>query len=119
MESFITVQAATPAPPSGSDLTNLSEGIGLRFGNIADIFSGDVGLISILMAISGFALVIYIVLGGFDLMTSGGDPKKIQSGKAKITHGVLGFMIVLFAYGIIQIIGTVLGLSDIVNIFPN
>jgi len=60
---------------------------------------------------TAIALLIYLILGGFQLMTSRGDPKAAQGAQAKITNAIIGFVIVIFAYVIIQIFYTVLGLK--------
>lgn len=105
---------AQAQPPTGAELDALNP---TRFSTIGEIFGGNFGIINIFITISGFALVIYIILGGFSLMTSGGDPKKIQSGKSKITNGVLGFIVVVLAYAIVRGVGLVLQLPDFENIF--
>lgn len=66
---------------------------------------------------AGILLLFYLVLGGFSLMTSGGDPKAMQAAKGRITSALIGFVIVFAAYWIVQIVGIILGLTDIQNIF--
>ncbi|HUC94591.1 MAG TPA: hypothetical protein VMR19_01110 [Candidatus Saccharimonadales bacterium] len=60
---------------------------------------------------AAIALLIYLILGGFQFMTSRGDPKAAQGAQAKITNAVIGFVIVIFAYVIVRLLGTVLGLT--------
>ena len=66
-------------------------------------------LISILLpyifGAAALALLIYLVLGGLQMMTSQGDPKAMQSAQAKITNALIGFVIVIFAFFIVQIFG--------------
>ncbi len=88
-------------------------------------FSGEQGtigsivseFIKYLFPLAGILLLLYLVFGGFGLMTSGGDPKAVQSAKGKITNALVGFIIVFAAYWIVQILGTVLGIESITNIF--
>ena len=61
---------------------------------------------------AGIALLIYLVLGGLQIMTSRGDPKAMQSAQAKITNAVIGFVIVIFAFFIVQIFSQVFGLGS-------
>ena len=72
-------------------------------------------LISILLpyvfGTAAIALLIYLVLGGFQLMTSRGDPKAAQGAQAKITNAVIGFIIIIFAYFIVQIFGQLFGIQ--------
>ena len=88
-------------------------------------FSGDQGyigsivssLLNYLFPIAGILLLLYLIFGGFSLMTSGGDPKAVQGAKSKITNALVGFLIVFAAYWIVQIIASVLGLGKIGEIF--
>jgi hypothetical protein len=66
---------------------------------------------------AGIALLIYLILGGFQLMTSGGDPKAIEGAKGKITNALIGFVIIIIAYALVALIGRVLGLGAFGNIF--
>ena len=59
----------------------------------------------------GLILLAYLIMGGFGLMTSGGDPKKVQSAQGKVTSAVIGFFIIFVAYWITQILQSVFGLS--------
>lgn len=59
--------------------------------------------------IAVFLLLIYLLTGGLQLMFSRGDPKVIAMAQAKITNAIIGFIIVLFAYFITSIIGSMLG----------
>ena len=79
---------------------------------------GDLGgiiykLIPYIFGAAGIALLIYIILGGYQIMISGGDPKNIAAGKSKITNAIVGFIIIFVAYWIVQIIATMLGLKTI------
>lgn len=67
--------------------------------------------------IAGVALMLYLIAGGFQLMTSRGEPKGVEMGKTKITNALLGFLIVFFAYFIVQIVARFLGVDAIQNIF--
>lgn len=84
---------------------------GLPLGNIIS------AALPYFFAIAGFALLIYIVLGGFAILTSKGDEKAVAAAKAKITYGIAGFFIVFTAYWIVQIVGNILGIQIITTIF--
>jgi hypothetical protein len=60
---------------------------------------------------AGIALLIYLITGGFQIMTSRGDPKAMQAAQSKITNAVIGFIIVFLAFIIVQLLGQVLGLE--------
>ena len=82
--------------------------------NITDIISLALKFV---FPAAGILLLFYLVMGGFSLMTSAGDPKAMQSAKGKITSALIGFVIIFAAYWIVQIVGIILGLEDIKSIF--
>jgi len=57
----------------------------------------------------GSIAVIMIIWGAIKYITSGGDAKKIEDGKKTIIYGVIGLLIVLFAGGIVYLVGSVTG----------
>lgn len=61
---------------------------------------------------AAIALLIYLVVGGFQLMTSRGDPKAAQSAQAKITNAIVGFVIIIIAFFIVQLFGQIFGLQS-------
>lgn len=52
--------------------------------------------------IIGIVAVIMIILGGFVMMTSSGDPGKVKKGKDTILYGVIGLVIALLAFAIVN-----------------
>lgn len=74
-------------------------------------------IVPYIFGIAGFLLLIYMVLGGLQWMTSQGDPKAISSAQAKITNALIGFVIILLSAGIVIILGRVLNVPVFSNIF--
>lgn len=50
-----------------------------------------------------------IIWGGADLMMSQGSPDKVKTARAKITSGVIGIILIVFAYFITSLIGYIFG----------
>lgn len=61
--------------------------------------------------IAGLILFAYIVMGGYELLLSGGDPEKTKSGGKKITSAIVGFVILFAAFWITQLIELLLGIK--------
>ena len=59
----------------------------------------------------------YLITGGVSLMTSTGDPKKVEAAKARITSALIGLVIIFTAYWIVQIVGYLLGIPNFGGIF--
>ena len=66
---------------------------------------------------AGIALLIYLVMGGLQMMTSRGDPKAIQGAQAKITNALIGFVIVIISFVLVRLIGQLLGIGVFETIF--
>lgn len=77
-------------------------------GTVADIINA---LVPYIFALAGLLLLIFLILGGFELMTSGGSPEKIESGRKKIMAAVIGFLIIFVAYWGIQILERIFGIA--------
>ena len=76
---------------------------------------GPFGLISAILPnvyiLAGIILFIYMVFGGFTLVTSGGNPENAQQGKKIITNAIIGFIIIFASFWIIQIIQIITGVN--------
>lgn len=80
-----------------------------EFTDLASVVT--IALKKLIFPVAGVILFAYLVWGGFDYLTSMGDPKKAEVGKNKITNAIVGFVIIFVAYWIVQIIDYVLGLK--------
>lgn len=79
-----------------------------RFPNLASVVSNAIQFI---FPIAGVLLLIYLVWGGFDYLTSMGDAKKAEAARGKLTNAVIGFVIIFTAYWIVQILDYVFKLG--------
>jgi hypothetical protein len=81
-------------------------------GSIINLFVGKY-----LFPIAGFVLLGITIVGGYGYMVSYGDPKKIAAAQEKITYGVIGFIVVFSSYWLVKIIGRILDIQAIKDIF--
>jgi len=68
-------------------------------------------IIPYLYVIAGLILFAFLIIGGFGYLTSGGDPEKIKAAGGKITHALIGFLIIFLSYWLVQILEIVLGIQ--------
>ena len=61
--------------------------------------------------ISGILLLVYLVFGGFLMITSSGNPDEAAKGQKIITNAIMGFVIIFASYWIIQIIEIITGIT--------
>jgi len=81
-----------------------------------DTLVGDIVSRFLLYAIAFAGLVFFVKLvsAGFNLLTSIGDPQKIQSATKSLTNALIGLVIVVSVYFLAQILATVLGLNQVI-----
>lgn len=83
-------------------------GFTLKSKTIGDIISM---ILPYVFVISGLILLFMLILGGIQLMTSAGDPDKTKAGFGRITHALIGFLIIFIAYFVSQIVQVMLGVN--------
>ena len=69
-----------------------------------DLFEVIKGLLSTTFGVVGIIAVVMIIIGGFHYMTSQGSPEKVQKGKNTILYGIIGLIICLSAFAIVNFI---------------
>jgi hypothetical protein len=62
-------------------------------------------LLRFAVGMGGGAAFLFMVGGAFKVMTSGGDPGRLSSGKNMISGGILGILVIVFATVILRVIG--------------
>ncbi len=61
-------------------------------------------ILPIAIGIGGMLTVIFIVLSGIQFITSGGDPKGASAAKDRLVYAVIGFIVLILAFAVLQII---------------
>ncbi|MDD2225392.1 MAG: hypothetical protein PHP97_04520 [Candidatus Shapirobacteria bacterium] len=73
-------------------------------------------IIGILTIVGVIYFTIQIILAGFSLIASQGDPKEFQSSKKRLTTNVIGLVIIIIAYGLGALIASLLGMNSIFDL---
>ena len=64
-----------------------------------------------IMPLAGIVLLSVLISGGYDYMMSQGNADKIKSAQAKITSGIIGFILLIVSFLITRIIAVIFGLG--------
>lgn len=72
------------------------------FGDITSLGQVISKLVPTLFSIAAAAVIIYFLWGAFDLLKSGGNKEEVANAKNRITHAIIGFIILMFAFLILQ-----------------
>ena len=92
----LLAQRELPLPNYPSDVNFAFEGR-----QVGDIISA---LLPYVFVLAGLLLLGLIILGGFQYLTSRGDPKAVESARGRLTGAILGFVIIFTSYWVVQII---------------
>jgi magnesium-transporting ATPase (P-type) len=96
----LSINYGTSIPvPAGVPNQGISSGanlIGIAF-----------NLILILAIILGIAFIVY---AGVQWAISGGDKQKIQQARARLTFAIIGLVVVVLAFTIVNLVHTILGI---------
>lgn len=67
--------------------------------------------ISVVIILAGILVFVYLVWGGLEWLTSGGDKGKTESARNRITAALVGLAIIAAAWALTQVIATFFGVS--------
>jgi len=68
-------------------------------------------IVKIAIPLSVICLILLVVYASYLLISSQGNPDKLQEGREIITNAVIGFLVVLLSAGILLLIANTLGLQ--------
>ena len=63
-------------------------------------------IINVVLGVLGLIAVIMIIIGGFSFMTSQGDASKVTKARNTILYGVIGLIIAMLAFAIVNFVLT-------------
>lgn len=72
-------------------------------------------IIRFVFALAALLVFFYLIWGGIDWITSGGDKGKTESARNKITAAIIGLIVLAASYAILQIVLSFLGYSGGIN----
>lgn len=89
-------------------------------------FATDIGsllnaVLSFVMVIAALLVFLYLIWGGIEWITSGGDKGKTEGARNKITAAVVGLIVLAASFAILQLMLRFLGftgLEDALNVRP-
>jgi hypothetical protein len=81
-----------------------------RITDVGQLITAAVGMMMIIAALLAF---FYLILGGIQWITSGGDKAGMEAARNKITHAIVGLIIVGAAWAIMTLVQNFLGVQII------
>ncbi|MBQ6127287.1 hypothetical protein IJI69_01175 [Candidatus Saccharibacteria bacterium] len=100
-----TVSAKTDGYDSASTYTTGSKA-GSGAGQSTDLMKVLQTIINVALGVIGFVAVVMIIMGGIQYTTSSGDAAKVTKAKNTILYGIVGLVIALLAFAIVNFVLT-------------
>lgn len=72
-------------------------------------------IITYLLGFLGIVFLILVIWGGLQWMLSGGDPKKVESARKRITSAAIGIAVIVLSLAIVQFVLMILGKTTGIN----
>lgn len=109
LPAAITYAQATPSNSTGasnptSDISSGVQAIGGGNAGQSDFNKAITTVVNVLLYLLGAISVIMIVIGGIRYATSNGDSSAVQSAKNTIMYAVIGVVVALIAYAIVNFV---------------
>lgn len=64
---------------------------------------------------AGVIALFLIIYSGFKFVTSKGDPQEVDGAKKTLTYAIVGLILILLSFAILNLIAAVTGVSQITN----
>lgn len=93
-----------------SCLQNTPNGAVAQLSCIPAVFAN---VVNIAVEFAGVVAVVFVILSGFKLITSGGDPKQVDAARKTLTYAIIGLTLIIISFAIIHFIAAATGASCI------
>jgi hypothetical protein len=68
-------------------------------------------IVTVVLGLGGVVLFIMLIMGGFQFITAGGDPKAIEGAKKTLTYAIGGIVLLALSFLILRFISTFTGVD--------
>ncbi len=109
LSSVVPALAAPLAPPPDQKVVVDIADAGFK---ITDIGSLLTGLLNMVMFVAALLVFFYLIWGGIQWITSGGDKGKTEEARNKITAAIIGLAVLAASYAIFLIVLSFLGVGN-------
>lgn len=70
-------------------------------------------VILLFFAVGGVGVVIYFLWGAVEWIFSGGDKEKVAAARRRMTHAIIGLVLLSLSYVIISVVGRIVGFNPL------
>jgi hypothetical protein len=77
-------------------------------GSATDLRVFVANVVKVFLSLLGLIFLIIIIWGGYQWMTAGGNEDNVKTAKSRIKNGIIGFIIILASYAIVDFVVTII-----------
>ena len=89
-----------------------------RPAKLSDLVFVFQNIISLLAPAAAIAFLIMMIVGGFQFLTSGGDPKAVAGARTTLTYAIIGIILVVVSWLILLVIKNITGVDTTTVTIP-
>ncbi|HKZ35063.1 MAG TPA: hypothetical protein VJ179_04320 [Patescibacteria group bacterium] len=78
---------------------------GISLANTVSVF------VTLFLTFVSVLAIIYLILGGIQYITAGGDPKQIKAAKDQLTYAVIGLVVAIISFAVINVFSEFFGVT--------
>ena len=71
---------------------------------ISNLWTTIMNLINFLLTWSGLVAIIFVIWGGWQMLTSGGNEETVTAGKTTFSNAIIGFFLIMTAFVLLNFI---------------
>lgn len=112
--------AATCSAGAGGDLLGIPtwykyldcDGAGnVQNFEISQIWLIVAAVFEMLLRLGALVAVVFVIIGGFMMLTSSGNPERVASGRTTIINALIGLVITVMAAALVSVVGSNLSMN--------
>ncbi|KKS12138.1 hypothetical protein A2617_02635 [Candidatus Daviesbacteria bacterium RIFOXYD1_FULL_41_10] len=78
---------------------------------VADLSTVIKNALVIVFSVAAFLVLIFLIIGAFQWIMSGGDKEAVGKARSRITHALIGLVILALAFVITSVVGQIIGVD--------
>jgi len=84
---------------------------------LKDLFELLIGIYNFLLGMAGIVALGFLIYGGIQMLLFSVDEEKLKSGKSTVTQALIGLVVILLAYIVVNTLLLALGVTDTAGFF--
>lgn len=92
----------------GMNSLGCTGGIACALGKLGSTISIIIGVVTV---IAGLWFMVQVFSSSFQWLTSGGDKQALEGARKRLSHAIIGLLMVVLSYALVSIIGLIFGLN--------